>query len=124
MSTRTVRAVRGATTVDADRAELVTAATAELVEALLRVNRCSPRDVVSACFTVTPDLTSEFPARGARTAGWEEVPMLCAQEIPVAGALPRCIRVLLHLDVPRGTPLRPVYLHEATSLRPDLAPAR
>ena len=120
MSARTVRAVRGATTVAEDRPDLIIAATAQLVDELLRVNRCTPTDVVSAHFTVTPDLISEFPAKGARSAGWDEVPMLCAQEIPVAGALPRCIRVLLHLEVEAGTALVPCYLHEARSLRPDL----
>ena len=121
MSARVVRGIRGAITVDVDLPGPIIEATAELVETLLAVNRCTPQDVVSAWFTVTPDLTSEFPAKGARAAGWDEVPMLCAQEIPVQGALPRCIRVLLHLEVPIGTALVPCYLRDATTLRPDLA---
>lgn len=117
------RAVRGATAVDHDTPEAITTATAELLTALLATNALELADVTSACFTATPDLRSEFPAKGARAIGWDEVPMLCAQELNVDGALPRCIRVLLHLHVPAETSLRPVYLGAARTLRPDLAGA-
>jgi chorismate mutase len=116
-----VRAVRGAITVPEDRAELVSEATAELLAALLAVNELALDEITSAYFTATPDLRSEFPARGARLLGWHEVPLLCAQELDVAGALGRCIRVMLHVTVPAGRELRPVYLREAQALRPDLA---
>lgn len=116
----TVRAVRGATTVAEDRAELIVAATVELLQGLLAINHLERSALVSAYFTMTPDLVSEFPAKGARAAGWDEVPMLCAMEIPVTGALPRCIRVLLHAEVAAGKVLVPTYLHAAESLRPDL----
>ena len=118
----TTRAVRGAITVEGDKAEQIVEATSALVTALLERNALVREQVVSAYFTATPDLRSEFPAKGARAAGWHEVPMLCAQEIDVAGALPRCIRVLLHCEVPAGRTLAHVYLREAESLRPDLAP--
>lgn len=115
------RAVRGATTVAADEPELIVEAVRELLETLATVNEIQPDDVVSAIFTATPDLTSEFPARAARELGWVDVPLLCAPEIDVAGALPRCIRVLLHVMVHDGRPLRAAYLRGAQSLRPDLA---
>jgi chorismate mutase len=119
----TLRAVRGAITVDADRPELIRAATAELLTVLLATNGLVVADVVSAYFTATSDLRSEFPAKGAREAGWHEVPMLCAQEIAVDGALPRCLRTLLHVAVPGGRTLRPAYLGGAQVLRPDLEQA-
>jgi len=77
---------------------------------------------VSAFFTMTPDLRSEFPARAARDLGWDDVPMLCTTEVDVRGALPRCIRALVHAssDRPRGD-VRHVYLRGAHVLRPDLA---
>ena len=118
------RAVRGAITVSHDTPEAIAAATGELLAALLDANDLVLADITSAYFTATPDLRSDFPAKGARAAGWDEVPMLCAQEIDVVGALPRCIRVLLHIVVPVGTALRPVYLGEARLLRPDLEPVR
>ena len=119
-----VRAVRGATTVAADEPALVRAATAELLEAMLHANALPASRVISAIFTVTPDLCSEFPARAARLLGWTDVPLLCAQEIAVPGALPRCIRVLLHASSarPRGR-VRHVYLRDAVALRPHLVGA-
>jgi monofunctional chorismate mutase len=119
-----VRGLRGATTVEADRAELIDDAVRELLTELLDRNGLTAAEVVSAWFTSTADLTSEFPAHGARRhLGWEEVPMLCAQELEVDGALERCVRVLLHVEVARGTVLRPVYLRDAVTLRPDRAAA-
>ena len=78
--------------------------------------------MISAIFTVTPDITSEFPARAARELGWVDVPLLCAMEIPTERGLTRCIRVLLHIEteLPRSA-LRHVYLRGAKELRPDLS---
>lgn len=119
--TRTVRAVRGATTVTADQPMLIREAVTELLETLLNDNDIVPADVISAVFTATPDLVSEFPAHAARLFGWTDVPLLCAQELPVTGALPRCIRVLLHAETRRHRhEMRHVYLRDAVLLRSDL----
>lgn len=117
-----LRALRGATTVPADRPTDIVEATEELLRALLERNELGPEDLVSAVFTATPDLTSEFPAVAARALGLDEVPLLCAQEIPVEGGLERCIRVLLHVYTARSPgELHHVYLNEARSLRADLS---
>lgn len=114
-------ALRGATTVDADSPGLIAAATRELLTELIRLNGLEPNDVISAIFTVTPDLKSEFPARAARDIGWDDASLLCTVEIPVPGALGRCIRVLIHANSARErTGLRHVYLRAARSLRPDI----
>lgn len=117
-----VRAIKGATTVPLDAAREVCGATTELLRAMLEQNALEVGQVISLVLTATPDLRSEFPARGARDAGCGEVPMLCAQEIDVPGALPRCIRVLAHVEVADGEAVRHVYLREARALRPDLVP--
>jgi chorismate mutase len=115
-------AIRGATSVDADTREQVMARTAELVRAILDENCVAAEEIVSMFFTATPDLTAEFPALAVRQMGITSVPMLCAQEIAVPGALPRCIRVLVHIDSDRGRhDVKHVYLHAAQALRPDLA---
>ena len=116
-----MRAVRGAITVEKDAAEQVMAATRELLTALAERNSIAPENIVSAIFTVTPDITSEFPARAARELGWVDVPLLCAMEIATPRGLERCIRVLLHVEteLPRSA-LRHVYLRGARALRPDL----
>lgn len=120
--TPTLRALRGATTVERDSAEAITNGVAELLEALIERNEIAPRDVVSIIFTSTQDLTAAFPAAAARALGLSDVPLLCTAEIDVPGALPRCIRVLLHLYTARDyATLRHVYLRDARTLREDLA---
>jgi chorismate mutase len=121
VSQRHVRAVRGATTVEADAPERIRGATRELLAEILARNELDSRDVVSALFTMTEDLSSEFPARAARELGWHDVPLLCMRELAVAEALPRCIRVLLHVETERQRDqIRHVYLAGARALRPDL----
>ena len=117
-----MRALRGATTVTDDDAAAIVSATAELLKEMLDRNGATAEDLISLVFTATPDLRAEFPAAAARQLGLSEVPLLCAQEIPVTGALPRCIRVLMHLYTERDyANLRHIYLGEAKSLRTDLA---
>jgi chorismate mutase len=121
-----VRGVRGATTVESDDPALIRAAARELMEELLRRNQITDFDeVISAVFTTTQDLCSAFPAEAARAMGMGQVPLLCAQEIPVPGSMSRCIRVLLHINSER-TPkeIEHVYLRDAQKLRPDLKSAQ
>ncbi|HEX5436555.1 MAG TPA: chorismate mutase [Gemmatimonadaceae bacterium] len=121
MSERHVRAIRGATTVEADDPTQIRSATRELLEHILERNQLSVEHVISAIFSVTADLTSDFPAHAARALGWLDVPLLCTMEIPVPGALPHCIRVLLHVESTEARrDIAHVYLREARGLRPDL----
>ena len=115
-----LRAVRGAITVDSDTKADISAGTSELLVAVLERNGLSAEDLVSIVFTATPDLTAEFPAVAARELGLSQVPLLCAQEIPVAGAMQRCIRMLLHCYAPADRGMRHVYLRDARQLRLDL----
>jgi chorismate mutase len=116
-----VRALRGATQVQADDRDEILDAVAELMAALLKRNEIGTDDLISVIFTATPDLTAEFPAYAARRAGITDVPFLCAVEIDVAHAMPRVLRVLAHVEtqVARGD-LRHVYLRGAAALRTDL----
>jgi chorismate mutase len=98
----------------------VHAAVIELVREIGLRNDLRPEAIISAQFTATPDVKSAFPAKAAREAGWTAVPMLCTLEIDVPGALPRCIRVMIHANVPAGRDVEHVYLRGATALRPDL----
>lgn len=120
------RGIRGATTVDADTPEQILSATRELLEELLRANSIADFDeIVSAIFTTTTDLTSTFPAEAARKLGMHQVPLLCAQEIPVPASMPRCIRVLLHVNTEKTqSEIVHVYLREAKRLRPDVKSAQ
>ncbi len=119
----TLRGIRGATTVEADQPEVILTATQELLTAILRANpSLQIEDIASVVFTVTDDLASVHPALGARQMGWDNVPLMCAGEIPVPGGLPRCIRVLLHWNTSLAQDaVRHVYMKEAVKLRPDLS---
>ena len=119
---RQLGAIRGATTVDRDDATAIRNATAELLRRIVALNSLAPSDILSALFTVTPDLRTAFPAHAARDLGWNDVALLCTMEIPVPGAIERCVRVLLHVETttPRSR-LRHAYLHGARALRPDWA---
>lgn len=122
----TVRGIRGATSVPEDRPDLILAATRELLEGLIAANQITDfEDIVSAIFTTTPDLTSTFPAEAARAIGMKQVPLLCASEIAVPKSLPKCIRVLLHVNTTkRQGEIQHIYLHEAKKLRPDMCSAQ
>lgn len=123
-SSRPYLAIRGAITTEADTAAAVGDATETLIATLIERNNITADDVLDAFFTATPDITSDFPARTARdVSGWHDVPMLCATEMAVKGAMPLCIRVLVHA-IPRTPRAVHVYLRGAAALRPDLSPAR
>lgn len=116
-----VRALRGATTCDLDDPTQITERTVTLLQEMFTRNGVDHDDLISILFTTTHDLTSSFPATAARTIGLGDVPLLCAQEIPVPGSMPRCIRVLAHLETERSrSELHHVYLEDAVSLRDDL----
>jgi chorismate mutase len=117
-----LRALRGAITVDENEAEAILSATTELVSEVMERNDLSPDDVVSCIFTCTDDLNAEFPAVAARRMGLSAVPLLCAREIDVPGALPRVIRLMLHCYA--DGPAKHVYLRGAVSLRRDLEGAQ
>lgn len=113
------RGIRGATTVERDDAEVIYAATRELLRAMIDANSVQIEDIASAVFTASPDLRSAFPATAARQlAGWSDVPLLSATEIDVPGSKPKCIRILLHVNTEKSqAEICHCYLHEASDLR-------
>lgn len=125
MDTTGTRGVRGATTVENDERGEILRATRELLAAMVEANGIATADIAAAIFTVTDDVSAAFPAAAARELGWNAVPLLDAREIPVQGALPLCIRVLLLINTGRTqTEIRHVYLKNASALREDLHQGR
>lgn len=117
-----VRAARGAIVVPEDTSADVLDATARLLAEMLDRNGVVSEDLISALFTVTDDLRSAFPAEAARRMGLGAVPLMCAREIPVAGSMPRVVRILIHFHTDRTLDeVVPVYLDGAEALRDDLA---
>ena len=117
-------ALRGATDVERNDAESILAATTALMQEITARNGLRPEQVISCVFTATHDLDAEFPAVAARALGFERVPLLCAQEIPVPGSMPRVIRVLIHYQAEDGHTPEHVYLGETRALRKDLHAAQ
>jgi len=116
-----IRALRGATTVDEDTQAQVSDRVQALIAEMLSRNGVSHDDIISMIFTATEDVVSIFPASAARAAGLGDIPLLCARELSVTGATPRCIRVLVHLATERPrSELRHVYMEGAEALRDDL----
>ncbi|HEV8600015.1 MAG TPA: chorismate mutase [Gemmatimonadales bacterium] len=122
MTWRRFQAIRGATTASEDAPAAIREATRELLRTMVERNGLARDELVSVLFSVTADLATEYPARAARELGWDEVSLLCLTEIPVPGGLPRCIRVLMHVEHARPRcRLQHVYLRDAVRLRPDLS---
>jgi chorismate mutase len=114
-------ALRGATTVERDTSDDIAERTAELLGVVLDRNDVAIDDIVSVILSATPDLRADFPAVAARSIGLSRTPLLCCQEIPVEGAVERCVRVLMHVYLPAGSDVHHVYLHGARQLRLDLS---
>ncbi len=115
-----VRGIRGATVVAADEPEQILQATKQLLEDIATANEVDVDDIASIMFTMTPDLQSAYPAQAARLLGWMEAPLLGAVETDIDGGLPRCIRVLMHVNTRKpASEITHVYLGKAATLRPD-----
>lgn len=113
-----LRGIRGAITVKNNAKEEIISATKELLQKIFKANRFRVEEVASILFSVTKDLDAEFPAVAARELGWKDTPLLCTYEIDVQGSLPRCIRVLLHVNSDKKQKeMKHVYLKEAVKLR-------
>jgi chorismate mutase len=117
-------ALRGANSVEVNEASAILEGTSLLIRELMDRNALTPDAMVSCLFTLTDDLNAEFPALAARQLGLDKVPLLCAREIPVPGAMPRVVRLMLHYYADEGHTPQHVYLGSARALRSDLDAAQ
>ncbi len=121
MGRSAVRGIRGAINVQQNSETEIISATRELLLGMLETNHLSQEQIISIFFTLTPDLNAAFPAAAARELGWSDVPLLGAVEVDVPGAMPFCIRVLMHVNTGLGRhEVKHLYLREARKLRADL----
>ena len=113
-----VQAIRGATTSPSNSSEEILAATAEMLDLIIKENSLEVDDIISAFFTTTQDLNAEFPPVAARKIGWVNVALMCSHEMKVPGALPKCIRVMVHVNTDKNpTDIVNIYLRDADNLR-------
>ena len=117
-----IRAIRGATCLQRDDAVDMAEAVTELLSELLSRNAIATEDLISILFTSTPDLHSAFPAAAARGVGLADVPLICAQEINVVGAMEKVVRVMVTVQTDKSRiDIKHVYLRGAEVLRQDIA---
>ena len=116
-----VRAIRGATRLQADNADEMRDAVTELITEILTRNDLDQEQIISVFLTSTPDLVCAFPATAVRSMGLSDVPLMCASEIPVPGALSQVVRVMMHVetDLDRSQ-VRHAFMRGAQVLREDL----
>ena len=113
-----VQAIRGATTSPSNSSGEILAATAEMLDLIIKENSLEVDDIISAFFTTTQDLNAEFPPVAARKIGWVNVALMCSHEMKVPGALPKCIRVMLHVNTDKNpADIVNIYLRDAVNLR-------
>ena len=117
-----VRGIRGAVNIASNTKEEILSKSRELLEAIVKANKVKPQDIATAIFTLSPDLNADFPAYAARQMGWRDVPLMCARELDVPGAMEKVIRVLLLVNsrLP-ASKIKHQYLGDTPKLRPDLA---
>lgn len=117
-----IRAIRGAIQVEANTAEAISAGTKELLLEIIAANRLERDEIISVILTATPDLTATFPAAAAREIGFESIPLICAVEIAVPGALQRVVRAMVTTEFAGDRlEIAHIYLGGAKALRRDIA---
>lgn len=117
-----IRGIRGATTVLKNEEEMIISTTKQLLDEMITVNEVKAETVAQVLITVTHDLNATFPAKAMRLLnGWQFVPVMCSQEIPVPNSLERCIRVMMTVNTDLAQEeISHIYLEGAVKLRPDL----
>lgn len=114
-----MKAIRGATTVNADTKEQIKERVKELLTEICKKNAIGDSDIICIMFSTTADIKSYYPAKAAREAGFGLCPLYSSLEPDIDGALKLCIRVMIFADINKT--VEHVYLHGAKMLRKDLS---
>ncbi len=112
------KGIRGAITVKENTSKSIGEATTKLLNEIIECNNIDTNLISHAIFSLTNDLNADFPAKFARIdLGWENVPMLCFNEIDVPNSLKMCLRVLIVVNCGENFEPEFVYLEGAKDLR-------
>ena len=113
-----VKGIRGAITIDNNTKEDIENGVIELLTEIAAKNSIKTEDISHVIFTTTKDIDADFPAKYARTKfGWENVAMMCFNELDVPNAIKMCLRVLVVINCEKDFIPQFVYLKGATNLR-------
>ena len=113
-----MKAIRGATTVARDCPEDIKESVKELLIEIKELNNLNADNIICIMFSNTSDISSYYPAKAAREAGFFSCALYSSLEPTIEGALEKCIRVMVLADID-STP-KPVYLRNAKTLRQDI----
>lgn len=92
--------IRGATTILNDSAEEIQKAVEELLSTILQENNLQKTDIQTILCSSTVDIQSAYPAKFARTFGFEHATLFSMTEPSIQNALPYCIRFLVFVNRP------------------------
>lgn len=116
-----VRAIRGAITVENNTRDEILTATKTLLSEMIAANNIVKDDMIGIFFTMTNDLDECYPAVAAREMGYTDIPLVCYAELNIKNSLQKCIRILLQFNTDKeNVQLKHIYMKGAKVLRPDL----
>ena len=113
------KGIRGAITVEENTSKALEDATLELLSEIFEQNNIKgTKNISHIIFTTTTDLNADFPAKFPRLAfGWDDVAMMCYNELDVPNSLKMCLRVLIVYNCEENFEPKFVYLKGASNLR-------
>ena len=112
--------IRGATTISTDKSEHIIDSVIELLNEILLKNNLKRNKIIAIFFSSTKDITAEYPAKAARIMGFNDIALMCFQEMDVKDSLKHCIRLSIFYDDVLLNKINHIYLRDAVCLRPDL----
>ena len=113
--------IRGATTINKDCKEDISASVKELLDEIFSLNALKKEEVKAFIFSLTTDIHSYHPAKAARESGYDFAPLFAAIEPEIEGGLRLCIRVMLLTEMDSERTAKHVYQKGAKVLRKDIS---
>ena len=116
-----MQVIRGATTIERDCAEEISASVKTLLDEIFSQNALLKEEIRCFVFSLTSDIHSFHPAKAARECGYDYAPLFACVEPDIDGGLPLCIRVMNFTELSFGKAVKHVYQKGAKTLRKDLS---
>lgn len=113
--------IRGATTIEKDCKEEISASVKELLDEIFSVNALKKEEVSGFLFSLTTDIHSYHPAKSARECGYDFAPLFACIEPEIEGGLKLCIRLMLFTELMENRSVKHIYQKGAKILRKDIS---
>ena len=113
--------IRGATTIEKDCKEEISASVKELLDEIFSVNALKKEEVSGFLFSLTTDIHSYHPAKSSRECGYDFAPLFACIEPEIEGGLKLCIRLMLFTELMETRSVKHIYQKGAKILRKDIS---